>query len=79
MLVLFHTLSLPRMMVCLCVVLSSSTPSTYLLEDEEASFMEEVDYSAESGDEPDNDPNTADPHDNHLSDSESNNYRDSLT
>ncbi|XP_071012210.1 cytosolic carboxypeptidase 1 isoform X1 [Oncorhynchus clarkii lewisi] len=57
----------------------SSTPSTYLLEDEEASFMEEVDYSAESGDEPDNDPNTADPHDNHLSDSESNNYRDSLT
>uniref|UniRef100_A0A8C7PW15 Cytosolic carboxypeptidase 1 n=1 Tax=Oncorhynchus mykiss TaxID=8022 RepID=A0A8C7PW15_ONCMY len=53
--------------------------STYLLEDEEASFMEEVDYSAESGDEPDNDPNTADPHDNHLSDSESNNYRDSLT
>nr|XP_029492899.1 cytosolic carboxypeptidase 1 [Oncorhynchus nerka] len=57
----------------------SSTPSTYLLEDEEASFMEEVDYSAESGDEPDNDPNTADPHDNHLSDSESNNHRDSLT
>uniref|UniRef100_A0A674AD83 Cytosolic carboxypeptidase 1 n=1 Tax=Salmo trutta TaxID=8032 RepID=A0A674AD83_SALTR len=46
--------------------------STYLLEDEEASFMEEVDYSAESGDEPDNDPNTAEPHDNHLSDSESN-------
>ncbi|XP_064812108.1 cytosolic carboxypeptidase 1-like isoform X2 [Oncorhynchus masou masou] len=53
----------------------SSTPSTYLLEDEEASFMEEVDYSAESGDEP----NTADPHDNHLSDPESNNHRDSLT
>ncbi|XP_038853131.1 LOW QUALITY PROTEIN: cytosolic carboxypeptidase 1-like [Salvelinus namaycush] len=52
----------------------SSNPSTYLLEDEEASFMEEVDYSAESGDEPDNDPNTAD---NHLS--ESNNHRDSLT
>ncbi|KAM9547313.1 cytosolic carboxypeptidase 1 isoform 3-T5 [Salvelinus alpinus] len=49
---------------------SSSNPSTYLLEDEEASFMEEVDYSAESGDEPD----TAD---NHLS--ESNNHRDSLT
>uniref|UniRef100_A0A4W5L3U2 Cytosolic carboxypeptidase 1 n=1 Tax=Hucho hucho TaxID=62062 RepID=A0A4W5L3U2_9TELE len=50
--------------------------STYLLEDEEQSFMEEVDYSAESGDEPDNDPNTAD---NHLSDSESNKHRDSLT
>uniref|UniRef100_A0A4W5KM62 Cytosolic carboxypeptidase 1 n=1 Tax=Hucho hucho TaxID=62062 RepID=A0A4W5KM62_9TELE len=54
----------------------SSNPSTYLLEDEEQSFMEEVDYSAESGDEPDNDPNTAD---NHLSDSESNKHRDSLT
>ncbi|XP_014027642.1 cytosolic carboxypeptidase 1 isoform X2 [Salmo salar] len=57
----------------------SSSPSTYLLEDEEASFMEEVDYSAESGDEPDNDPNTAEPHDNHLSDSESNKHRDSPT
>lgn len=67
------------MMGCLCVVLSSSSPSTYLLEDEEASFMEEVDYSAESGDEPDNDPNTAEPHDNHLSDSESNKHRDSPT
>uniref|UniRef100_A0A674D319 Cytosolic carboxypeptidase 1 n=1 Tax=Salmo trutta TaxID=8032 RepID=A0A674D319_SALTR len=56
-----------------------TSPSTYVLEDEEHSFMEEVDYSAESGDEPDNDPDTADPHDNHLSDSESNNHRDSLT
>ncbi|CDQ69219.1 unnamed protein product [Oncorhynchus mykiss] len=58
---------------------SSSSPSTYVLEDEEHSFMEEVDYSAESGDEPDNDPDAADPHDNRLSDSESNNHRDSLT
>ncbi|XP_031686205.1 cytosolic carboxypeptidase 1 isoform X1 [Oncorhynchus kisutch] len=57
----------------------SSSPSTYVLEDEEHSFMEEVDYSAESGDEPDNDPDAADPHDNRLSDSESNNHRDSLT
>ncbi|XP_041756412.2 cytosolic carboxypeptidase 1 isoform X1 [Coregonus clupeaformis] len=57
----------------------SSNPSTYVLEDEEHTFMEEVDYSAESGDEADNDPDTADPHDNHLSDSESNNHRDSLT
>uniref|UniRef100_A0A8C7PYI5 Cytosolic carboxypeptidase 1 n=1 Tax=Oncorhynchus mykiss TaxID=8022 RepID=A0A8C7PYI5_ONCMY len=56
-----------------------SSPSTYVLEDEEHSFMEEVDYSAESGDEPDNDPDAADPHDNRLSDSESNNHRDSLT
>lgn len=63
----------------LFVLLSSSSPSTYVLEDEEHSFMEEVDYSAESGDEPDNDPDAADPHDNRLSDSESNNHRDSLT
>ncbi|KAJ8005972.1 hypothetical protein DPEC_G00123440 [Dallia pectoralis] len=49
-----------------CKVTSGSV-STYVLEDEERSFMEEVDYSAESADDPDPDP--ADAHDNHLSDS----------
>uniref|UniRef100_A0A8C7IP21 Cytosolic carboxypeptidase 1 n=1 Tax=Oncorhynchus kisutch TaxID=8019 RepID=A0A8C7IP21_ONCKI len=64
---------------CKMYNLNLTKPTTYVLEDEEHSFMEEVDYSAESGDEPDNDPDAADPHDNRLSDSESNNHRDSLT
>uniref|UniRef100_A0A6Q2ZJN4 Cytosolic carboxypeptidase 1 n=1 Tax=Esox lucius TaxID=8010 RepID=A0A6Q2ZJN4_ESOLU len=56
-----------------------TSPSTYVLEDEEHSFMEEVDYSAESGDELEHEPDVADTHDNHLSDSESNSQRDALT
>ncbi len=50
--------------MCVCVCVSCST-TTYVLEEDEPAFLEEVDYSAESNDE--NDPDLElDLQDNHA-------------
>ncbi len=51
--------------MCVCVCVCSCSTTTYVLEEDEPAFLEEVDYSAESNDE--NDPELElDLQDNHA-------------
>lgn len=53
---LLHIINLQRNVrhpwhLCYYILLSSSSPTTYVMEEDEPSFLEAIDYSAESNDE----------------------------